>query len=384
MSDRLFAVITGGGTGGHVSPALAVSEALVDRGHPQREIEFVAGRRGIEDRLVPEAGYVLHRLPGRGLQRRWTTENVPAVLGLIASVFASIGLALRTRPRVVVTVGGYAGFPYAAAALLLRIPLVVVTHDAIPGAVNRLVGRFAAANAVAYPGTALPRSTVTGPPVRRAVLEVSRDDKTRARVRAALALSPSAQLIVVTSGSLGARSVNSAAIELASIWATRHDIAIYHVAGDRNLETVRAAAGAAGLLALPESGLKYRLVGYDTDLISALAACDIAVSRAGASTIAELTAIGVPSILIPLPGAPSDHQTRNAATLEKAGAARMIADSDCTGEALAAAIASYLEDGARLSAMSVAARSLGHPDAADRVAGLAEEFASRRPSRRSP
>ncbi len=356
----------------------------MDRGHPASEIEFVAGRRGIEGKLVPEAGYVLHRLPGRGLQRRWTTENIPALLGILASVVASIALALKRRPKVVVTVGGYAGFPYAAAALVLRIPLVVVTHDSIPGAVNRLVGRFAAANAVAYPGTALPRATVTGPPVRRAVREVARDDETRAKVRAALALPPAVNLIVVTSGSLGASSVNAAAIELASIWATRADIAIYHVAGDRNLETVRAAAAAAGLLGLPESGLKYRLVGYDTDLVSALAACDVAVSRAGASTIAELTAIGVPSVLIPLPGAPSDHQTRNAQTLEKAGAARMIADSDCTGETLAAAVSSCLEDSARLSAMSVAARSLGHLDAADRVAAIAEELANHRPSRRSP
>jgi UDP-N-acetylglucosamine--N-acetylmuramyl-(pentapeptide) pyrophosphoryl-undecaprenol N-acetylglucosamine transferase len=381
VSEPLFAVITGGGTGGHVSPALAVAEALVDRGHARSEIEFVAGRRGIEERLVPEAGFVLHRLPGRGIKRRLTMENVPAALGLLTSVFISIGLALRRRPRVVVTVGGYAGFPYAMAAILCRIPLVAVTNDAIPGAVNRLVGRFASANAVAYPETELPNATVTGPPVRRAVLEVSRDDEMRSKVGAALGLVPGSRLIVVTGGSLGAGSVNAAAIDLASMWADRDDIAIYHVAGDRNLDAVRASAGSRGLLDLPAPGLQYRLVGYDTDLVSALGASDLAICRAGASTIAELTAIGVPSVLVPLPGAPGDHQTKNAQALEKAGAALMIADNLCTGESLASAVTECLSDDERLAAMSAAARSLGHRDAADRVAALADHLALGRPTR---
>lgn len=376
MSRRLFAVVTGGGTGGHVTPALAVAEALVDKGHAQGEIELVGGRRGIESRLVPEAGFVLHTLPGRGIRRSLTLENLSSACGLLAAVFMALRLAMRERPRVVVTVGGYAGFPYAMAAVLLRIPLVVVSVDAMPGAVNRLVGRFAAANAVAYEGTVLPRATVTGPPVRRVVLQVSRDEATRAKVCDRLGLEAGRHLVLVTGGSLGAGSINAATIQLASMWAERGDVAIYHVAGERNLEAVRAEAEKAGLFSRGGARLQYRLAGFDSDLVSGLAACDLAVCRAGGLTVAELTAIGVPSVLVPLPGAPADHQTHNASVLADAGASVMIADGECNGESLASAITGCFAEDGRIEAMSAAACSLGHGDAAEKVAELVEQFAA--------
>ena len=383
MSRRPFAVITGGGTGGHVSPALAVAEALVERGRSRDEIEFVGGRRGIEGRLVPEAGFVVHRLPGRGIQRRLTAENITAGLGLVAATFMALALAIRRRPRVVVTVGGYAGFPYALAAVCLRIPLIVVNVDAVPGAANRLVGRLASANAVAFPGTPLPRATVTGPPVRHCVLDTSREPGERAKARAELGLDPARRLIVVTGGSLGAGSVNDATLELATRWAARPDVAIYHVAGERNVEAVRSRAAEAGLLEEPAGGLQYRPAGFDPALVSALAACDVAVCRAGASTVAELTAIGVPSILVPLPGAPGDHQTKNAEALAAAGAAVVLTDRECSGESLAQALEAFLYDDGKLQAMSAAARGLGHRDAADRVAEMTERAAAGRASRSS-
>lgn len=382
MTDRLFAVITGGGTGGHVSPALAVAEAMVAAGHDRDEIEFVGARRGIEQHLVPKAGYKLHRLPGRGIQRRLTADNISAVVGLALAVVIAFNLALRRRPRVVVTVGGYAGFAYALAAVVLRIPLVVVNVDAVPGAVNRLLGRFASANAVALPGTAMPRATVTGPPVRQVVLDVPLDDAGRRATRAGLGFDPDRFLVVVTGGSLGAGSINEATLALAGQWPERSDVAIYHVAGERNLAAVSERARAAGLASGP-SGLQYRLCGFDPDLVAALGACDVALSRAGANTVAELTALGAPSILVPLPGAPSDHQTRNARALAEAGAAIMIADGELDASSLAKAIDSLAADRDQLAAMSRAARGLGQRDAARKVAALAEESAGRPESRRN-
>ena len=181
-----FALVTGGGTAGHVQPALAVAEALVARGHEAATVRFLGSRRGMEGRLVPEAGFEVTLLPGRGIQRRLTLDNLGAACGLaVAGVLAS-ALMIRRRPRVVVTLGGYAGLPGAAAAILLRVPLVVVSYDAVPGASNRLVARYARTCAVAYSGGSLPNEVVTGAPVRSAVLSADRTATGRLAARAAL------------------------------------------------------------------------------------------------------------------------------------------------------------------------------------------------------
>lgn len=372
--SRVFAAITGGGTAGHVSPALAIGEALVAKGHSPDEIEFVGGRHGIEGRLVPEAGFSLVRLPGRGLKRRLSLDNLAAGGGLLVALAAALVRMARRRPRVVVSVGGYAGFAYGAAAALLRVPLVVVTVDAVPGAVNRLLSRHAAANVVSFPHTDLPRSVVTGPPVREDVLATTRDATTREKVFARLGIEPSRRLVVVAGGSLGAASVNAAALSLGRRWSSRGDVAVYHLAGDRNLEAVRREAEAAGLLGASAGALSYRLAGFDSELASALAACDVAVTRAGAMTVAELTALGVPAILVPLPGAPSDHQSRNAAALAEAGACLSIRDGDLASE-LAAALESLLAEPGRLESMAEAASRLGRRDAARAAAAVVEEAA---------
>ncbi len=374
-ASRIYAVVTGGGTGGHVQPALAIAEALVAAGHEPGSIHFVGGRRGIEGRLVPESGFEITTLPGRGLERRLSARNVRSALEIASAVMTASKLLQSMRPRVVVTVGGYAGLPAALGALLLRIPLVVVTYDAVPGAANRLVARAAAANAVAYPGTGLRRSVVTGPPVRSGVLALDRSPAGRASARAELGIDAGRRLVVVTGGSLGAGTINAAALDWCRALNDRADLAVYHVAGDRNLEAVATAAREAHL---GEEALDYRLVGFESRFPLLLAACDLVVGRAGASTVAELSAIGVPSILVPLPGAPSDHQTRNARTMSSVGAAVLLADASCTGGRLGEAIASLLGDPMRLESMGEAARSLGHRDAAAKIAAIAESVARAR------
>jgi UDP-N-acetylglucosamine--N-acetylmuramyl-(pentapeptide) pyrophosphoryl-undecaprenol N-acetylglucosamine transferase len=163
-TPRAFALVTGGGTAGHVQPALAIGEALVARGHELATILYVGSRRGMEGRLVPEAGFEVALLPGRGIQRRLTPENIGAVVGLLVACALALVIVVRRRPRVVVTVGGYAGLPCAVAAIVLRVPLVVVSCDAVAGASNRLVARFARKCAVAFEGTSLPNQVVTGAP----------------------------------------------------------------------------------------------------------------------------------------------------------------------------------------------------------------------------
>lgn len=368
----IFAVIAGGGTAGHVLPALAVGEALVARGHDRSSIRFVGSERGIERRLVPEAGFAVTLLTGRGIQRRLTVDNVTAALGLAWACVRSVVLVARWRPRVTVTVGGYAGVPASLASVLLRVPLVVVNPDSLPGASNKLCGRFARSAAVAFPGTPLPRAVVTGAPVRAAALEFDRSPEVRAKLRVDFEVPDGRHLLVVTGGSLGAGSINEAAFGLAAAWAARDDLTVFHIAGDRNLAAATAVADGLGLGPSLGGGLDYRLVGYEPRLAALLAACDLAVCRAGASTVAELTAIGTPSVLVPLPGAPGDHQTHNARFLADAGAARLVADGDCTAERLAELVDDLLGHPALLASMGEAAAGLGRRDAADKIAELVE------------
>jgi undecaprenyldiphospho-muramoylpentapeptide beta-N-acetylglucosaminyltransferase len=377
---RTFALLTGGGTAGHVQPALALGEALVARGHARSSISFVGSRRGMEARLVPEAGFSVTLLPGRGIQRRFTLANLSAVAGLALACALALGLVARRRPRVVVTVGGYAGLACAAAAVVLRVPLVVVSYDAVPGTVNRLLARFASKCAVAFEGTGLPHEVVTGAPLRASVVEAERTAEGRASARALLGVPPGRFLLAVAGGSLGARRINEAVLGLASAWRDRSDVTIYHVAGERNLAVTRAEAQGRGLgaKAQDEAALDYRLVGYESAMATLLVACDLVVSRAGASTVAELAAIGTPSVLVPLPGAPNDHQTRNAEALSRRGAAVLLRDGECTPEHLAERVESLRAEPGRLEAMGAAAAVAGHKDAAARIAALVESVSEGR------
>lgn len=367
-----FAVICGGGTAGHVQPAIAIAEALVGNGHDSASVHFVGGRRGMEKTLVPAAGFRITTLPGRGIERRLTARNLRSAAEIATSVGRATRLFRMLKPSVAVSMGGYAGFPGAMAALVSKVPLVVVTLDAVPGAANRLVAGRAAANAVAYPGSALPRATVTGPPVRSSVLAVDRGPAGRRQARRLLGIAESDRLLLVTGGSLGAGSINAAAVGLAASWRDRAGVTVYHVAGERNLEAVKELARSAGV---GHGALDYRLVGFEENMPLLLAACDLALSRAGASTLAELTVVGVPSVLVPLPGAPADHQAKNASALTAAGAAVVLEDRSCSASTVEPVVDQLLADEERLRAMSLAARTLGKRDAAADVAAIVEKVA---------
>ncbi|HLI25275.1 MAG TPA: glycosyltransferase [Acidimicrobiales bacterium] len=372
MSAPTFAIIAGGGTGGHVVPAIAVGRALVELGHDPSSIRFVGSARGVEGRLVPAAGFRLTTLPGRGLVRRWdlpsAARNARSATGLAAAVARAVVLVRRLRPAVVVSVGGWASFACAAAAAAWRVPVVVMEQNAVPGAANRLAARAAAACAVSFPGTALPRAVVTGNPVRPEVVAVDRTPGGRARAREALGLPAAGTVVAVAGGSLGARRVNEAALDLAGRWSGCDGVAVRHVIGERDWPLLSGRLPAAGRLA-------YQAVPFEDHMERLYAAADVFVGRAGASTVAELAAVGLGSVLVPLPGAPGDHQTANARRMEEAGAAVVVADADCDGPTLDATLAPLLADAGRRQAMDAAARRLGRPDAARRVARLVEAHA---------
>lgn len=361
-----FAVIAGGGTAGHVVPAIAIGRALVERGHPPQTIHFVGSRRGIDRKLVPAAGFPLTLLPGRGLARKLTLDNLQSLAGFAIGLVLALVLLARLRPAVVVSMGGYAAAPCALAAALFRIPLVLSEQNAVPTSTHRLVARFAAASAVPYEGTPLPRAVVTGNPVRPEILAVDPSPAGRRAARQSFGLPEEAVVIAAFGGSLGARTINAAIVDLVGRWEGT-PLAIRHAVGERDWEWAKTASPE------PASGVvAYQPVPYEDRMADLLAACDLVIARSGGS-VAELAVVGRAAILVPLPIAPYDHQAHNARQLVEAGAAIMLRDPEVTGPRLAVELETLLAEGPeRVRRMGEAARSIGRPDAADAVAGVVE------------
>lgn len=350
-------------------PAVSVGRALVERGHDPASIHFVASTQPIDARLIGEAGFPTTTfLPGRGIQRRLTLENLRAAAGLVRALVQAVFLVRRRRPRVVLAVGGYASVACALAAVLWRVPVVVAEQNARAGLANRLTGRFARACAVAFPGTDLPRAVVTGNPVRPELVAVG-EHRDREGARRALGLPVDRHVVGVFSGSLGARRINEAVRGAVEVWADRADLAVRHVVGRRDWATY-----AADLPRLPADGLVYQALEYEDRMDQLLAAADLVVCRAGGS-VAELAIVGVPAVLVPLPIAPCDHQWANGEHLVRAGAAVMVRDEELDVERLVREVDAILAEPGRLEAMAAAARSLARPDAADQVAALLEAHA---------
>ena len=373
-APRTWAIIAGGGTAGHLVPGLALGRALVERGHDPSTIHYVGSTRGIEARMVPAAGFGLTELPGRGFVRRLSVGevvgNVGAAWELTRAAVSARVLVRRMRPSVVVAVGGYAAVAVGLAAAAARIPLVVLEQNAVPGSANRLLGRFAKASAVSFPGTDLPHASVTGNPVRPEILAVDRSAAGSAVARAALGIPTGRRLVAVTGGSLGSLRINQAVLGSVGKWADRGDLAIRHAVGARDWDLISSSVPA-----LPDGGLVYQPVQYEDRMDLLLAAADLVVCRAGGNTVAEISAVGVPSVLVPLPGAPGDHQTANARFLSDAGAAVLVPDPGFDADTLVGLVEPLLADPDRLAAMGEAAAACGRRDAAERAAALVEAHA---------
>ena len=349
-------------------PALTVAEQFA--AGPD-EVVFVGTPDGLEARIVPAAGVAFRPLPAAGFDRARPWTLVTSSLRIAASTARAWRWLGAERPDAVLGFGGYVSIPVGLAAALRRIPLVLHEQNSVPGIANRYLSRFASAVAVTYEESAArfahpDRVVLTGNPVRRAVL-----DADRVGGRAALGLPPDALVLLVFGGSRGARHLNTALVALRERLLTVPGLQVIHVAGKAEVESVRAALYKAG----GDAGGRWRVLAYLEDMGSALAACDLVVARAGATSIAEITALGVPSVLVPYPYATDDHQTKNARALVDHGAAELVADPDLDGQRFGDVVVGLLGDKARRATMSAASRELGRPDAASRVADLARSAA---------
>jgi UDP-N-acetylglucosamine:LPS N-acetylglucosamine transferase len=344
----------------------AVADQLRALGVDAGDLRFVGSRRGQESTLLATSDVALTLLPGRGFRRAWGLGAIIENLGAGGALGAAMVIALeRTRqwrPSVVVSLGGYASFATSFAAVVWRRPLVLVELDAEPGAAQRLFTRFARARCCAFPSND-PGAVVTGTPLRDSVVDVDRAPTSMAAAREHTVppVEAARTVIVVMTGSLGSTKVNHAVTELARRWSNRRDRTIIHVAGRRDVDQVRRDAPVT-------DGLDYRILEFG-DMVELWAICDVAICRAGASTVAELTTLKIPSVLVPLPRAPGDHQMKNALVVVEAGGARLVLDAECSGAKLDEVLESITTP-ETLASMGEASGTLGRRDAAQRIAGV--------------
>jgi UDP-N-acetylglucosamine--N-acetylmuramyl-(pentapeptide) pyrophosphoryl-undecaprenol N-acetylglucosamine transferase len=344
-----------GMTGGHIIPGIAVAEELRSQA-PHCDVVFAGTTRGRAGDLVKRAGYRYIPVPVRGWAGFGALGRGLFVFFLAISLFSALCALLREKPCVVVGTGSFATLPFALCAVLLSLPLVLLEQNVVPGRATRFLSRFAAEVHVAYRASldflSEPRKGhVTGNPIRRIDPSVARD-----AIRAEFNLRPDARTVLIFGGSRGAHSINTAFAKAVKRLAGQSDMQFVVQTGEADAEFVREAC--------TESGVKAFVTPFIHEMNNAYSCSDLAVCRAGATTIAELTAHGLPSILIPYPFSAGGHQEKNAALLESKGAAVVVANKDLTGDLLASRITDLLGDNTRLASMGEKSGMLGRKDAA--------------------
>lgn len=363
-----FAVVTGGGTAGHVLPALAVADALIVEGRRPAEIHYVGCTRGIETRLLPATGYPHTFFDVVGFQRSLSTRNLAFLPKMLRARRAATALLADLQPAVVVSVGGYASLPAVFAARKLDIPIVVVSYDRRPGRASRLAARRAAASAVAFENSPLPRATVTGAPVRQDVLSLDRIGD-RVRARSILGVDADRFLVAVMGGSLGSGVLND---EIATYIDDHRDdagLAVRQIAGERFADSIAEVGG-------PGVAIAHQVVGFERDMAAVYASADLLVGRGGASTVHEVAVTGIPAILVPWSGAADDHQRGNVEWLSEVGGAVMMPELRLAAQgALAREIERLRHDPGARDALSAAARRRGEVHRSGALAGLIEQVA---------
>jgi len=352
-------VIAGGGTGGHVIPALAIAQQL--KKQFAAEVLFIGTARGIETRLVPQAGFPLELIKVGALKNVSLLIRAKTMFDLPRALWTSGRMLSDFDPDVVIGVGGYASGPAMLAAIRRRIPTLAFEPNVVPGFANRLVARWVSAAAVQFEETCeyFPHCRVTGVPVRQAFFEI----------QPSLLLSRRPTLLVF-GGSQGARAINQAMIE--SLGGLRQKIPglqVIHQTGERDFDHVLAA--------YQESGIYGEVHKFIDDMPGTFARADLLVCRSGASTVGEITAAGKPAIFVPFPRAADDHQNVNARALERTGAAVVVEESNLGAAYLVDTISALLADPNRLQSMSAAAKSLAHPKALEEIAVMVSQLAER-------
>ena len=354
-------LIAGGGTGGHVMPALAIARQLRDA--YGAEVTLLGTARGLETRLVPAAGFRLELIRVGQLANVSLAKRARTVADLPLGVARCVRLLREVRPAVVVGVGGYASGPGMLAALLLRIPTLAYEPNAVPGMVNRYIGKYVSAAAVSFAVTTrfFRNATVTGVPVRQAIFD--------------LAPKPAGAppRLLVTAGSQGARILNETMpLLVVELLAAVPGLTILHQAGPAALEATTAAYAASGA-----DAARWEVRAFIEDMPAQYGLADLVLARSG-STVAELAAAGKPSVLVPLPTAADDHQRKNAEVFSDAGAAVMVLQAEITPARLLSELTALLRDHSRLAAMGAKARELARPGAVEKIAAMCVELAEKR------
>jgi UDP-N-acetylglucosamine--N-acetylmuramyl-(pentapeptide) pyrophosphoryl-undecaprenol N-acetylglucosamine transferase len=360
------AILAGGGTGGHVIPAIAIAQALKE--NYGADVLFIGTARGIETRLVPAAGFPLTLVQVGALKNVSLATRLRTALDLPRAVRDSSRIISDFRPEVMIGVGGYASGPAMLAAAIRGLPTLAFEPNIVPGFANRVIAPMVSAAAVHFEETGryFRRFQVTGVPVRKAFFESARQARHDAR-----------PTLLVFGGSQGAHSINQAVIGvLPLLRAGVPGLHIIHQTGERDYNDAQAAY-------LAERG-SAEVHPFIDDMPGVFARSDLLLCRSGASTVAEVMAAAKPAILVPFPRAADDHQKRNAEALERAGAAVMIEEADLTGERLVEVVSRLFADRKQLASMSAAAARLAHPDAAGKIAAMAARLAGvdRQPERK--
>ena len=354
-------LIAAGGTGGHIYPGIAVAKEVLRR-DADAAVRFVGTARGLENKLVPQAGFELSLIDSAGLKNVGAIARARGLLVLPKSLREARQVIRAFRPDVVIGAGGYVSGPVVLTAALMKLPTLVMESNALPGWTNRVLARFVDKAAVSF-DAALPffrgKAVVTGNPVRREFFEIPERKR-----------DPSGTFsVLVFGGSQGARAINQAMIAaLPSLESLRDRLRITHQTGQADFETVKSGYEQAGR----HEGVW--VTKYIENMVTAFADADLVVCRAGATTTAELIAAGKASVMVPFPLAADDHQRKNAEALERAGAGRMILQQDLSGERLAQEITTLVLEPKRLAAMEHAARGLARGDAAAAVVELIEQL----------
>ncbi|MFS0727609.1 undecaprenyldiphospho-muramoylpentapeptide beta-N-acetylglucosaminyltransferase [Paenibacillus sp. 1P07SE] len=356
-------VLTGGGTGGHIYPALAIGRQ-VQQSAPDSELLYIGTERGLESRIVPEAGITFEAIDITGFKRKLSLDNVKTVLRFFRGVSRSKQLLRSFKPDAVVGTGGYVCGPVVYAAASLGIPTLIHEQNVDPGLTNKFLSRYASTVAVSFEASRErfgggARVVYTGNPCASAVLQAE-----RGRGLASLGLKPGSRLVLYVGGSRGAKVFNEALVEMADGLGALHDIQLVFATGDvyyeQTMQRLEARQGG-----IPDN---LHIRPYLHNMAEVLADTSLVISRSGASFLAEITALGVPSILVPSPNVTANHQEANARSLVDVGAAEMILERELNGPDLLAKIRAITSDEGRLTAMGRAALGLGMPEAAASIA----------------
>lgn len=356
-------VLTGGGTGGHIYPAVAIGKQML-QDHPNAQLLYIGTSKGMESRIVPEQGIEFEAIEITGFRRKLSLDNVKTVVRFLKGVGRSKALLKAFKPDVVVGTGGYVCGPVVYAAAKLGIPTFIHEQNAIPGLTNQFLSRFASTVGVSFKQSEslfpkARRTLYTGNPCATNVLRAS-----AGKGFASLGLAKGSRYVLVVGGSRGAKALNDAMAEMAPLIGRTSDINYIFVTGESYYSSTSSRINAA----LPDGSSAIKVIPYLNNMAEVLADASLVVSRSGASSLAEMTALGLPSILIPSPNVTNNHQEANARSLADAGAAEMVLEKELSGKDLLARIRKLMGDAKTMKSMSAASKTFAMPDSASLIA----------------